>query len=64
MLYMTFGMQTILIVNLSVAFEKKVSDGYRTSITFESDACVFETLIFTAFISMVEGRWNLLWSCY
>lgn len=27
----------------------------------EFDAHVFETLIFTAFISMVEGGWNLLY---
>lgn len=55
MLHMTFGMHAIPIFNLYVALEKKVSDGYRRSSIFLNLMHMFLKLIFTAFISVVEG---------
>lgn len=48
-----FGMRTLPIFSSYVALERKVSDGCRMSAIFGSNAPVFETQIFTAFISMV-----------
>lgn len=52
----TFGVHTIPIFKLNVALEEKVSDGYRVYSIFESDAHVFEILIFNSFYFCLR-RW-------